>query len=164
MANAATLKTAGNPLSELVGRASSRKIPGSNYQGEITPLEAYEYLLKNGGMLVDVRTVPEWQFVGVPNIQGCKGEFAAISWKVYPDMSLNASFADQLASTGVDKEAPIFFMCRGGGRSSSAAAAMTDLGYSNCFNVATGFEGEADAEGHRGRISGWQGAGLPWKH
>ena len=79
-------------------------------------------------------------------------------------MSENLDFAAQLAQTGVSKESPIFFMCRGGGRSSSAAQAMTALGYTACFNVATGFEGDADEQGHRGRTSGWQGAGLPWKH
>jgi len=164
MANASSLQTARDPLSELVNKASSRKSPHTNYLGEITPLEAFEYLVQTGGMLVDVRTIPEWQFVGIPNIAGTKGQFAAISWKVYPEMSQNEAFAEQLAATGVSKDTPIFFMCRGGGRSSSAAQAMTALGYSACFNVATGFEGESNAEGHRGRTSGWQGLGLPWKH
>lgn len=164
MALAASLNNAQNQLSELISKASQRKRAGMEYQGEITPLEAYEYLVKTGGILVDVRTVPEWQFVGVPDLSGCKGEFAAISWKVYPDMAQNGAFVDQFAQTVPDKDMPVFMMCRGGGRSLSAAVAMTQAGYSHCFNVATGFEGDADATGHRGRTSGWQGSGLPWKH
>lgn len=154
----------GNLLSELISLASKRKNPVSGYIGELLPHEVFNYLVKEGGMLVDVRTVPEWQFVGMPDIQGAKGQLAAISWKIYPDMSENAHFAEQLAQTGVGKDTPIFFMCRGGGRSSSAANAMAAAGYTHCFNVATGFEGEADEQGHRGRKSGWQGLGLPWKH
>ncbi len=128
------------------------------------PAEAFEYLVKHGGMLVDVRTVPEWQFVGVPDLVGCKGRLAMISWKVYPEMAENPTFLKDFEQLGVDKNTPVFFMCRGGGRSSSAAQAMNAAGYRHCFNVATGFEGDADASGHRGRISGWQGSNLPWKH
>ena len=162
-ATAASIST-GDTLSELFSKASKRKNPASNYVGELLPLEVFEYLVREGGLLVDVRTVPEWQFVGMPDLDGCKGAFTAISWKVYPTMSENSDFAAQLAQTGVDKSTPIFFMCRGGGRSAAAAQAMAAAGYTACFNVATGFEGEADEQGHRGRVNGWQGAGLPWKH
>ncbi len=164
MASAAASIVAGNPLSGLISVASQRKNSSCNYVGELLPREVFEYLAREGGVLVDVRTVPEWQFVGLPDLDGCKGQCVAISWKVYPEMAENPHFAAQLAQTGVDKNTPIFFICRGGGRSASAAQAMTTLGYTACFNVATGFEGEADEQGHRGRLSGWQGAGLPWKH
>lgn len=164
MASAAPLATDQNPLSELLSAASARKNPHTNYQGEILPAEAFAYLVREGGVLVDVRTVPEWQFVGMPELEGCKGQLLAISWKVYPAMAENPGFLEQLASSGVAKDTPLFFMCRGGGRSASAADAATAAGYNYCFNVATGFEGAADAEGHRGRTSGWQGSGLPWKH
>jgi hypothetical protein len=39
---------------------------------------------------------------------------------------------------------------------------MTAAGFSKCFNVATGFEGSPDAEGHRGTVDGWKVEGLPW--
>lgn len=164
MASASSLATASNPLSELISAALSRKNPATSYCGEITPLEAFQYLAKEGGMLVDVRTVPEWQFVGMPDLDGCKGQLLAISWKVYPEMAENAKFLDHLESAGVALDTPLFFMCRGGGRSSSAANAASQAGYRYCFNVATGFEGAADPQGHRGRMSGWQGSDLPWKH
>ena len=40
--------------------------------------------------------------------------------------------------------------------------ALTQAGYSNAWNVAQGFEGDKDAQGHRGSIGGWKAAGLPW--
>jgi len=164
MASASSQSVARDPLSELITKARARKTPSTAYQGDVTPLEAFQYIAETGGMLVDVRTLPEWQFVGMPDVNGCKGQLIAISWKVYPDMQENPHFVEQLERTGISSDTPLFFLCRGGGRSASAATAMTAAGYSACFNVATGFEGEADAEGHRGRISGWQGLGLPWKH
>ena len=39
---------------------------------------------------------------------------------------------------------------------------MTDAGFANCYNVLEGFEGDKDADGHRGTIGGWKVAGLPW--
>jgi hypothetical protein len=39
---------------------------------------------------------------------------------------------------------------------------MTAAGYANCFNVAAGFEGRRDEEGHRGKVEGWKAAHLPW--
>lgn len=164
MASAASVASARNHLSELITAASARKNPRAAYVGEITPVEAYAYLVKEGGMLVDVRTIPEWKFVGMADLDGCKGHMAAVCWKNYPDMMQNPAFVEQLSSTGIDKDTPLFFMCRGGGRSAEAAHTMAQQGYTHCFNVATGFEGEADEQGHRGRKSGWQGLGLPWKH
>jgi rhodanese-related sulfurtransferase len=59
-------------------------------------------------------------------------------------------------------EAPILFICRSGGRSRAAAAALTAAGYRRCYNVAEGFEGNPDPERHRGKTGGWKAAGLPW--
>jgi hypothetical protein len=39
---------------------------------------------------------------------------------------------------------------------------MQQDGFRACHNVAHGFEGPLDAEGHRGTTSGWKHAGLPW--
>jgi len=47
-------------------------------------------------------------------------------------------------------------------RSIGAAAAAAAAGYNNCYNVLEGFEGDKDANGHRGNIGGWRKAGLPW--
>jgi rhodanese-related sulfurtransferase len=47
-------------------------------------------------------------------------------------------------------------------RSIAAAAAASEIGYTNCYNVLEGFEGDKDANGQRNRIGGWRKAGLPW--
>ena len=39
---------------------------------------------------------------------------------------------------------------------------MTSAGFSRCYNVAGGFEGNPDAARHRGTVDGWKAAGLPW--
>jgi rhodanese-related sulfurtransferase len=57
----------------------------------------------------------------------------------------------------------VLFLCRSGGRSRNAAVAMTAAGFGSCYNVAEGFEGDKDGEGHRGRVGGWKLAGLPWR-
>ena len=148
----------------LAEQAAGRKLGGLAYGGEVAPEEAYAFLQAEGGILVDVRTVPEWQFVGVADLGATKGRMATICWKLYPDFSTNGRFAEQLAATpGVTKETPIFFLCRSGGRSLDAAAAMSAQGYTHCFNVSDGFEGEPDMSGHRGTGGGWKAKGLPWK-
>jgi len=36
-------------------------------------------------------------------------------------------------------------------------------GFPRAFNVADGFEGPVDQEGHRGTVAGWKADGLPWR-
>ncbi len=133
------------------GRALERP-----YQGELTPREAHDLLqLAPGAKLVDVRTRAEWDWVGrVPNA-------FEIEWNQYPGGVRNPNFVAELKRQ-VDPEALIMFLCRSGVRSIGAAAAATEAGYNNCYNVLEGFEGDKDANGHRGNIGGWRKAGLPW--
>jgi rhodanese-related sulfurtransferase len=134
------------------------------YAGDVTPQDAYSFLESHHAILVDVRTIPEWQFTGVPDISGTKGKLATISWKHYPDFARNVNFANDLATVpGISKETPLLFICRSGGRSADAAIAMTAAGYRYCFNIEDGFEGEPDAQGHRGAAKGWKAKKLPWK-
>ncbi|MBS0308622.1 MAG: rhodanese-like domain-containing protein, partial [Proteobacteria bacterium] len=49
-----------------------------------------------------------------------------------------------------------------GVRSRHAAKLATENGYTHCFDVLEGFEGDKDAEGHRKTVNGWCKAGLPW--
>ena len=53
-------------------------------------------------------------------------------------------------------------LCRSGVRSIPAATRATQLGI-EAYNILEGFEGNPDAEGHRGRTGGWRFHGLPWK-
>ncbi len=151
-------------LDLLLAKASANLLGGLNYAGEVSPEDAFSFVQGNAGVVVDVRTVPEWQFVGVPNLQGTQGKLATISWKHYPDFSQNTNFAEALAAVaGVTKDTPLLFLCRSGGRSLDAAVAMTALGYRYCFNVSDGFEGDPDAAAHRGAARGWKAKLLPWK-
>jgi rhodanese-related sulfurtransferase len=89
-----------------------------------------------------------------------------VEWQAYPTMARNPEFeatvAAQLKSAGVTSTTPVVFICRSGARSAAAAKAMTAQGFSKCFNVSTGFEGDLDAAKQRGRVGGWKVSGLPW--
>jgi rhodanese-related sulfurtransferase len=47
-------------------------------------------------------------------------------------------------------------------RSHHAAAAATQAGWRECYNILEGFEGDKDAEHHRNSVNGWNVARLPW--
>lgn len=144
--------------------AAERKVSALPYAGEVSVQEAFDYLQSYGdGVLVDVRTVPEWQFVGEADLAATPSRSLKISWKTYPAFTLNPEFADQLEKEGPDTQTPLFFLCRSGGRSLDAANYMAQKGYRYCFNVTDGFEGEPNSGGHRGTTGGWKAAGLPWR-
>ena len=129
------------------------------YRGDLPPSEAFSRLKANSqAVLIDVRTQPEWTFVGVPQVE----RLIRVSWQVYPGMEINANFAKDIDSAGLPKDTEIFCICRSGARSASAAAALTKAGYTNCWNVAQGFEGDKDADGHRSLSNGWKFTKLPW--
>lgn len=113
--------------------------------------------------LVDVRTDAEWAFVGVADLSSVGKEPVLISWQVFPGMQVNRAFPDALRQAGLSPEHRLFFICRSGARSMAAGRAAEQAGYRACFNVADGFEGPADQDGHRGTVAGWKAAGLPWR-
>ena len=113
--------------------------------------------------LVDVRTDAEWTYVGLTDLSGAGKQPVLIPWQIFPRMEVNASFIDQLRQAGFTPEHRIYFICRSGVRSLAAAQAAQAAGFPNAFNVADGFEGNPDAEGHRGRLAGWKAEGLPWR-
>lgn len=143
--------------------AEAQKTGGLNYSGDISPQDAYRFASQNHAVIVDVRTIPEWQFVGVPNLADTPSKLLTLSWKIYPSFAQNPQFIDLLtADAAVTTDTPLFFICRSGGRSLDAAVACTQAGYRYCFNIAGGFEGEPDMSGHRGVSQGWKAANLPW--
>jgi rhodanese-related sulfurtransferase len=60
------------------------------------------------------------------------------------------------------KDDVLLFLCRSGVRSRSAAAAATQAGYAQCYDILDGFEGNKDEQGHRKTLAGWCKEGLPW--
>jgi len=143
---------------------SSHSSP-SNYAGDLSVQDVWSLLQSNPrAQLFDVRTQPEWNFVGIPDLSGVGREVRLIEWQVFPSMQLNPDFVrDATQVAGGDKDAPLLFLCRSGARSRSAAIALTQAGYTRAFNVAGGFEGDLDGDRHRGKRNGWKAAGLPWK-
>ncbi|MFZ2541199.1 MAG: rhodanese-like domain-containing protein [Gallionella sp.] len=128
-----------------------------SYEGALLPDEAYEILQSApGAKLVDVRSRAELDWVGcIPNA-------VEIEWASYPNMKVNAHFINQLEQQ-VDKEALVLFICRSGVRSHHAAVLATQMGYSDCYNVLEGFEGDMNDNLHRNTLNGWRVAGLPWE-
>ena len=141
----------------------------ARYAGDLAPREAWELLASDpGATLVDVRSRPEWSFVGVADLSSVGKRPLLLAWQTWTPgpqgaaMVANAGFADELAAARPDRDAPVIFLCRSGVRSRAAAVAMTALGFTRAFNLAGGFEGAHDAARHRGQVEGWKVAGLPW--
>jgi rhodanese-related sulfurtransferase len=133
------------------------------YAGDVSAQEAWTKLAADArAALVDVRSDAEWTFVGLPDLAPVGKRPVLVPLQVFPGMKPNPNFAAEVAQALPAKDAPVYFICRSGGRSRTAAIALTALGYTQCFNVAGGFEGDLDGERHRGRAGGWKAAGLPW--
>ncbi|MFC7476760.1 rhodanese-like domain-containing protein [Dankookia sp. GCM10030260] len=131
---------------------------------DITPAETWEALRADpDAVLIDVRTDAEWNFVGLPDLAEVGKQPVLIPWQVYPSMQVNAAFGDHLRRAGLTPRNRLFFICRSGARSLSAGMAAQAEGFGQAFNVADGFEGPVDAEGHRGKVAGWKADGLPWR-
>jgi len=129
--------------------------PAQGYAGDLTPEQAARWVDSGEAVLLDVRSDAEREWVGyVPGA-------VALAWKQWPGMVPNAGFDDGVrAAVPAGKKAVL--LCRSGVRSIAAARRATELGI-EAYNILEGFEGDADAEGHRGRKGGWRLRGLPWK-
>jgi rhodanese-related sulfurtransferase len=130
------------------------------YEGDVNPAEAWEMLATQPGtVLVDVRTVDEWNRVGVPDTTETGTPPVFVEWN--RATGHNANFIEELRAQGVTS-GPVLFICRSGQRSMGAARAATAAGIGPAYNVTQGFEGGIDPSGRRG-TTGWKAAGLPWR-
>src|SRR6267378_1219093 len=87
-------------------RAAQMNLP---YAGALLPAEA-QVLLEQvpGAKLIDVRTQPEWEYVGhVPNS-------VLVEWNTYPTGQRNQQFLQELESKVPKTDAPVMFLCRSG--------------------------------------------------
>jgi rhodanese-related sulfurtransferase len=131
---------------------------------DVSPQEVWEALRSDpGAELVDVRTDAEWSWVGLPDLGDAGKKPVLISWQLPPKMEVNADFVGQLREAGLTPDRKLYFLCRSGARSLSAAKAAVAAGFASSFNVAGGFEGPLDDAGHRGTKGGWKASGLPWR-
>jgi rhodanese-related sulfurtransferase len=135
-----------------------------DYAGDITPNEAWERLsAEPGAVLVDVRTDAEFNYVGRPDLSSIGKQTSLISWCLFPTNEINPTFTDDVSNAGIDTNQTVICLCRSGVRSRHSAAALTRVGFTDCYNVLEGFEGDKDSGGHRGSVGGWKVAGLPWE-
>ena len=128
---------------------------GLPYAGGVPPELAWSLVLAGEARLVDVRSAEERKFVGhVP-------ESLHVPWATGTSLTRNPRFVRELEAK-VGKEARVLLLCRSGKRSALAAEAAAKAGFAQVFNVLEGFEGEIDAQQHRGGQDGWRFHQLPW--
>jgi rhodanese-related sulfurtransferase len=129
--------------------------PADGYAGDVYPELAWHWVQSGEAVLVDVRSDAERAWVGfVP-------EAKPLAWKQWPVVDVNPEFdagIRAIASTGLK----IVLLCRSGVRSVAAAQRASTLGI-EAFNILEGFEGDPDANAHRGKLGGWRMRGLPWR-
>lgn len=137
---------------------------------EINPLESWNLLQTSpNSILIDVRTTAEFNFTGIVDLETINKQPVLLPWRNYPDMKIDNQFSKKLVDILQEKfpshkceQINLLFLCRSGGRSFEAATALALLGY-QCHNINSGFEGETDQNGHRGKINGWKADNLPWR-
>jgi len=137
--------------------------PGKPEPGRATATETWAALTADAeAQLVDVRTAPEWTYVGLPDLSALGRTVHRVSWQTWPGPTANPGFVEELRAAGLRPGQPLYFLCRSGARSLNAARAALAAGFGPCINVTDGFEGRKDAAGHRRTVEGWCVAGLPW--
>ena len=140
----------------------------NEYAGDVTCHEAWQVLATvKGAQLIDVRTRAEWSFVGLPDLSALGLGPLRVEWQLFPSGERNPDFIAEvdaaLCKAGAAPQAPLLLLCRSGGRSAAAAAALTQAGFGPAYNIIGGFEGDLDAAHHRGLTGGWKAAGLAWQ-
>jgi len=141
------------------GALQMQPIPASGahqgtYAGDVSPELAWQWAQAGEAVLVDVRTDAEREWVGfVPGA-------VPLAWKQWPGMAMNPDFDARLREASGGKK--VVLLCRSGVRSIAAAKRAAELGM-EAYNILEGFEGDPDADAHRGQKGGWRLHGLPWR-
>lgn len=140
----------------------------------VTARQAYEMWKADPEkvMILDVRTIEEFLFVGHP----------AMAWKIpvadqiyewdaeknlYPMKPL-PDFVSRVSEVAKPDDT-ILAMCRSGGRSAIAANILAKAGFKHVYNITDGMEGDVVTDpnsvflGQR-LINGWKNSGLPWTY
>ncbi len=137
------------------GDAMAQVQPADGYAGDVSPQLAWAWVQAGEAVLVDVRTDAERAWVGfVPGAE-------ALAWKQWPGMAMNSDFDAGIQALGAGGK-KLVLLCRSGVRSVAAAQRATELGL-QAYNILEGFEGDPDANAHRGQRGGWRFHGLPWR-
>lgn len=128
---------------------------GLRFSGQVPPALAWALVAAEHAVLVDVRTAEERKFVG--HVPGS----VHVPWATGTALTRNPRFVRELEAK-VGKSQVALLLCRSGKRSAEAAEAAAKAGFTQVFNVLEGFEGELDAQQHRGLVGGWRFHQLPW--
>lgn len=129
---------------------------GLSYAGGVAPGVAWRLFEAGVVHLVDVRTTEERKFVG--HVPGT----SHVAWATGTSLTRNPRFARELEAKVGGKDAVVLLLCRSGKRSVLAAEVASKAGMTRVFNILEGFEGEIDAQQHRGGGDGWRFHNLPW--
>jgi rhodanese-related sulfurtransferase len=124
--------------------ATPQPVAANGYAGDVSPEQAWAWVESGEAELVDVRS-----------------DAHALAWKQWPGMAMNPDFDAGVQAVGAGGK-KLVLLCRSGVRSIAAAQRATALGL-QAYNILEGFEGDPDAQAHRGLKGGWRFRGLPWQ-
>lgn len=142
---------------------------------DVDPFGAATMVQEDHAYILDVRTPQEWNWVGHPGVNKSgegtylEGYVLNVAYEVYHEgydngdvLIVNTQFVKDVKKL-LGKDTPIITMCRSGVRSVKAAGALEAAGFTNVYNMSTGFEGETDGSGYR-IVNGWKVNGLPYNY
>ena len=127
----------------------------------ITAQEAYDMVNNGEAILIDVRTLEECFWVGMPDI--ADGWLYVIPWstrKINADgtievWELNPDFiALVLQEFGDDLDQALITMCSIGGRGTAAAEKMEECGFTNVYEIDNALKEAENGKGGRGGFQG----------
>ncbi len=134
----------------------------------ITAEEAYEMVCNGEAVLIDIRTIEEAVFVGVPACEDSGKQIAyLIPYNIWDgsipviepkDLPLNPDFQKLIEQTFPDKEQTLITMCREGNRCDAAVFEIRDLGYKNVYQIDSSSGGCGGFSGsiYYGEYSGYE--------
>ena len=152
----------------------------------LTAKEAYDMVCKGDAALIDIRTIEEAVFVGVPSCESSGKQIAYLipyniwdgSIPVIEPKSLpkNPDFLKLIEKTFPDKDKSLITMCREGNRCDMAAFEIMQLGYKKVYQIDSehggcgGFSGSLYFGEYAGHVArpcdktekvSWREMGLP---
>ena len=145
----------------------------------ISPIDAYNMtVMGDNTYILDVRTDAEWKWVGHPGKNKLEEGVELIDKVIHIPywLEIDSPYQEPIWPIenhrfiidinklfGDNFNVVLITMCRSGGRSEMAATDLEQAGYTNVYNMFTGFEGGTDSRGYR-TVSGWKNDGLPWSY
>lgn len=112
----------------------------------LQPEDAYNQVSEGQLTLIDIRRPEEWEATGIP--KGAK------AMTMHGPGGMDGLIEDITKLMDGDKSKPVAVICRSGGRSARMAAALSEAGFTNVYDVSEGMEGNLVKQG-------WAKRGLP---